>query len=60
MTDATLVKTPSQAREIWDQFRQHRGAMIGLGFLIFITLFVIVGPYLWDLDPTKSDIRNKN
>ncbi len=62
MTDATTlpVKTPSQWREIWDQFRQHRGAMIGLGFLVFVTLFVLVGPLIWDVDPSKTDIRNKN
>ncbi|MGJ8545017.1 MAG: ABC transporter permease [Sulfitobacter sp.] len=50
----------SQWRDVWDQFRQHKGAMFGGGFLVFITLSVIFGPYLWDLDPKTLDIRNKD
>ncbi len=50
----------SQWRDIWDQFRKHKGAVFGGGFLLFITLGVLFGPYLWDIEPTKLDIRNKN
>ncbi|MDG1085242.1 MAG: ABC transporter permease, partial [Planktotalea sp.] len=38
----------------------HKGALFGGGFLIFITLFVILGPLIWQLDPQKLDIRNKD
>ena len=37
-----------------------RSPLFGGGFLIFITLAVIFGPYLWDIDAKKLDIRNKN
>jgi len=47
-------------REVWHQLLQHKGAMIGMGFLIFITLAVLIGPYLYQVDPQKLDIRNKN
>ena len=61
MTDTTAVTpTPGQIREVWDQFKTHRGAVWGLGFLIFITLFVVIGPYLWTVDPAKLDVRNKD
>lgn len=63
MTDAVLTAEPpvrSPAREIWDQFRTHRGAVAGLAFLIFITLLVIVGPWIWQVDPGESDMRNRN
>lgn len=50
----------SQWKDVWDQLRKHKGAMFGGGFLIFITLAVLVGPYIWDVDPKKLDIRNKN
>ncbi|MEM6303527.1 MAG: ABC transporter permease [Pseudomonadota bacterium] len=50
----------SQWRDVWDQFRKHKGALFGGGFLLFITLAVILGPYLWDVDPKKLDIRNKD
>jgi peptide/nickel transport system permease protein len=50
----------SQWRDVWDQFRQHKGALFGGFFLLFITLAVLFGPWLWDVDPKKLDIRNKD
>lgn len=50
----------SQWLEVWYQFRKHKGAVWGGGFLLFITLAVIVGPYLWTVDAQKLDIRAKD
>lgn len=50
----------SQWKDVWHQFRKHKGALFGGGFLIFITLAVIIGPYLWTLDPQKINIRSKD
>ncbi|MEO0402145.1 MAG: ABC transporter permease, partial [Pseudomonadota bacterium] len=50
----------NQWHDVWHQFRKHKGALFGGGFLLFITLAVIVGPYLWNIDPQKLDIRNKD
>ena len=33
---------------------------LGGGFLIFITLFVLVGPLIWPVDAQTLDIRNKD
>jgi len=61
MTDTTSVqRVRSQWWDVWDQFKTHKGAMIGLAFLIFITLFVLLGPYIWRIDATALDIRNKD
>ena len=61
MTDTNMTAAPrSQWWDVWDQFKTHKGAVMGLGFLIFITLFCISGPVLWDVDPGKLNIRNKN
>ncbi|KJZ20434.1 ABC transporter permease [Loktanella sp. S4079] len=63
MTDATLntmEKPRNQWWDVWDQFKTHKGAVAGLVFLIFITLFVTIGPIIWDVDPGKLNIRNKN
>ena len=57
---ATAEKTPSQWWDVWYQFRGHKGAMAGLFFLTFITLFCALGPLLWSVDPTELDIRNKD
>ena len=61
MTDtAKPLKFRNQWWDVWDQFRTHKGAVIGLGFLVFITLFVLIGPLLWTLDPGDLDVRNKD
>lgn len=61
MTDTNMTAAPrSQWWDVWDQFKTHKGAVIGLGFLIFITLFCMLGPVVWDVDPGKLNIRNKN
>mgnify|MGYP001064110722 FL=1 len=64
MTETTqtqgTIPVRNQWWDVWDQFKTHRGAVIGGAFLIFITLFVLVGPYLWQVDAQKLDIRNKD
>ena len=61
LQDAEPAKAPrSQWKDVWDQFRRHKGAVLGMGFLIFITLTVLLGPLIWTLDPQKLDIRNKD
>ena len=52
MTDSTLSKPRSQWRDIWDQFRTHKGAMAGLIILGLLVLLVLVGPLVWRVDPT--------
>jgi peptide/nickel transport system permease protein len=56
----TIARAESQWRGIWLQFRSHKGAVLGGGFLLFITLFVLLGPLIWQLDPTKTSIREKD
>ncbi|UMA65787.1 ABC transporter permease [Roseivivax marinus] len=50
----------SKWRDVWEQFTRHKGAVAGGAFLLFITLAVIFGPWLWTLDPQELDIRNKD
>jgi peptide/nickel transport system permease protein len=61
LQDKEPQKPPhSQWVEVWHQFRKHKGAVMGGGFLVFITLAVIVGPYLWTIDANELNIRNKD
>jgi len=53
-------KSRSQMQDVWSQFRKHKGAMLGGGFLAFITLAVLLGPYIWTLDPQKIDYRARD
>ncbi|MGR3486073.1 MAG: ABC transporter permease [Paracoccaceae bacterium] len=50
----------SQWRDVWDQFRTHKGALIGAGVFFGIVAMVLIGPLLWSTDPTFSDIRARN
>lgn len=57
MTDRaadTVIDAPrSQWREVWDQFRASRGAMIGLWVLACLLVFVLIGPLFWTAEPIK-------
>ncbi|WP_204114841.1 ABC transporter permease [Shimia biformata] len=50
----------SQWKDVWDQFKHHKGALMGGSFLLFITLGVLFGDLIWQLDPKKLDIRAKD
>ncbi|WP_241963228.1 ABC transporter permease [Paracoccus suum] len=55
-----LARPRSQWRDVWDQFRHHKGAMIALVIFTLIVLFVLIGPSLWHIDATHVDIRARN
>ncbi|MCB6177607.1 ABC transporter permease [Rhodobacter sp. Har01] len=57
MTDVVQsIEAPrSQWRDVWDQFRHHKGAMTGLFVLTLIVAFVVIGPLVWRVDGTYID-----
>ncbi len=58
---AAAVRPPrSQWRDVWDQFKTHKGALLGLTVFTLILALVALGPWLWQINPAKLDIRNKN
>ena len=61
MTDPTPTTAPrSQWRDVWRQFRAHRGALIGMILFFLIIATVFVGPLVWTVDATFIDIRARN
>ena len=70
MTDAAkpVPFTPDEAFrpprnqwwDVWDQFKNHRGALAGLTVFLLIILFVAVGPWIWQVDPGQINIRSRN
>ncbi len=38
-------------REVWDKFKVHKGAMVGLVVLLIIVFGVFLGPIVWRADP---------
>ena len=69
MTD-TAVATPAveqaaraprnQWMDVWDQFKTHKGALIGAMVFISILLFVFVGPLVWKVDPQYANLLMRN
>lgn len=62
MTDTVIAssKHRSQWWDVWDQFKTHKGALVGAFFFLLIVFLVLFGPFLWDIDPTKTNIRVRN
>jgi peptide/nickel transport system permease protein len=50
----------SQWLDVWDQFKTHRGALIGGILFILIIAAVYLGPLFWDIEATHIDIRARN
>ncbi len=53
MTETTQTETPdlstarSQWQDVWQQFKSHRGALIGGLFFLIILFGVVVGPWIY-------------
>lgn len=58
-TEANMT-TSSQWKDVWDQFKTHRGALIGMIVFFIIVIGVIAGPFIWTIDATYIDIRARN
>ena len=57
---APAPKHRNQWWDVWDQFKTHKGALVGAVFFVFVVLAVYIGPLLWTIDPTFIDIRSRN
>lgn len=63
MTDHTIdlkaAKPRNQWWDVWDQFRTHKGALIGMVIFAIIVLGTLLGPLFWDVDPKYINIRSR-
>ena len=59
LTDLGTVQR-SLTRDVWDQFKTHKGALFGFFVFLIILIAVIVGPIVWPIDPSYVDIRARN
>lgn len=50
----------SQWREVWSQFRHHKGAMAGGIVFALILILVFLGPLFWTIEASYIDIRARN
>ena len=60
-SDALALPPPrNQWWDVWDQFKTHRGALLGAIVFTILLLGVFLGPWLWTIDPGFIDIRSRN
>ncbi len=50
----------NQWLDVWDQFKTHKGALLGAIIFILIVAVVFLGPLVWSIDATYIDIRARN
>ncbi len=60
VADKALKPPRNQWWDVWDQFRTHKGAMVGAAVFVLICLAIVIGPFVWTIDPTFIDIRARN
>lgn len=62
MTDPVITPAVprSQWRDVWHQFRAHRGALLGMIVFFAIIITVFLGPLVWRVDATYIDILARN
>ncbi|HQY44760.1 MAG TPA: ABC transporter permease, partial [Paracoccaceae bacterium] len=41
-----IEKQRNQWRDVWDQFKTHKGALAGMTVLALLVAFVLIGPFL--------------
>jgi peptide/nickel transport system permease protein len=56
MSDAASMpaaeRPRSQFADVWRQFKSHKGALAGMIVLGLLIAFVVIGPFVWRVDPT--------
>ena len=50
----------NQWLNVWDQFKTHKGALVGAGVFLTILIFVMIGPLLWKTDPGFANLLMRN
>ena len=58
--DFSLLESDVKGRSLWSdafrRFRQNRGAMIGLGVILFMALAAIAAPWITQYDPIVQEL----
>ena len=52
---AKPARTPGQIARVWKRLLRHRGAVVGLSFIILVILAAIFAPYVTRFDPIAQD-----
>jgi len=64
MTDnvqfSTLSKTNNKWLDVWNEFKNHKGALAGAIIFVLIVILVLLGPFVWPYEANGINIRIRN
>ena len=64
MTDnvqfSTLNKTNNKWLDVWNEFKNHKGALAGAIIFVLIVILVLLGPFVWPYEANGINIRIRN
>ncbi|MGD9865253.1 MAG: ABC transporter permease [Pseudodonghicola sp.] len=60
MTSDLTFATRSQWWDVWDQFKSHRGALVGMVIFAIILALCFIGPLVWYVDASTVNIMARN
>jgi peptide/nickel transport system permease protein len=53
-------KMRSNLAEVWRQFARHKGAVVGMVVFVAIVLTVLLGPLVYTVDASQTNVRARN
>ena len=64
MTDLSSKQLNTDPRskwlDVWKEFRNHKGAVLGAVIFFVIVVLVLIGPLFWPYEANGIDIRSRN
>ena len=64
MTDnvqfSALSKTNNKWLDVWNEFKNHKGALAGAIIFVLIVILVLLGPFVWPYEANGINIRIRN
>lgn len=59
-TPALKPQHRSQWRDAWRHFAKHKGAVVGVVVFLSIVLLVLLGPYVYRVEASATNVLNRN
>ena len=67
MAEATISSTQTtsvplievrKGPSLWQRYRKHKMAVVGLVFMILVVIMAVFAPWLGTIDPTKTSLMD--
>ena len=57
---SALSKTNNKWLDVWNEFKNHKGALAGAIIFVLIVILVLLGPFVWPYEANGINIRIRN